>query len=63
VDDPDIVPVAPGLAPPVEPALLWASASVLVSAIAVAKPIVASFMIIVLSSCDEGTKDSGRRCS
>jgi hypothetical protein len=66
VDDPDVVPVTPGLAaapPPAEPTLLWASANVLVRAIAAANPIVASFMIIVLSSCDERTKDGGGRCS
>jgi hypothetical protein len=53
MDDPVVVPVAPGLVlglaavpPPAEPpAPAWASANVLVSAIAAAKPIVASFMI------------------
>jgi hypothetical protein len=50
-DDPAVVPVAPGLVavpPPAEPAPLWASASVLVSAITAAKPIVANLMMTVL---------------
>ena len=62
IDDPGavVVPDAPGLAavpPPAVPALPWASANVLVSAIAAAKPIVASFMItsfVLLRRRDKG---------
>lgn len=46
VDDPGAVPVAPVLL--ADPAPACASANVLVSAIAAAKPIVASLMIISL---------------
>jgi hypothetical protein len=52
IDEPVVVPVAvepPAVAPPAEPVPLCATASVLVSASAVANPIVASLDLMTLS--------------